>query len=104
MRDRPGNALPVLTRAEEMFTHLQGENAPSTATARAHRACALFKMGRQAQSLPLFMDAIKVLEKNRPEDGTYTLALANAAQLLAERGELELANEYVHRAQRLMPR
>jgi hypothetical protein len=50
------------------------------------------------------MDAIKVLEKNRPEDGTYTLALANAAQLLAERGELELANEYVHRAQRLMPR
>ena len=32
MRDRPANALPVLARAEEMFRHLQGENAPSTAT------------------------------------------------------------------------
>ena len=102
MRDRPGNALPVLARAEEMFTQLQGEGAASTATARAHHACALFKMGRRSQALPLFINAINVLEKSRPDDATYTLALAHAAQLLAEQGPTELANNYLNRAQRLV--
>lgn len=102
IRDRPGDALPVLARAEALFTQLQGESAPSTATARAHHACALVKMGRHSQALPLFITAIKVLEKSRSDDATYTLALANAAQLLAERGDTDRANEYVRRAQQLM--
>ena len=102
MRDRPDSALPVLERAEEMFARLEGESAPSTATARAHHACALFKMGRRAESLPVFLDAIKVLEKSRPDDATYTLALANAAQLLMDGGEMELANEYLERAKQMM--
>ena len=62
------------------------------------------KLGRRAQSLPLFEQAIPVLEKKRRDDGTYILALANAAQLLAERGDERRAAEYLRRAQTLMGR
>ena len=98
MRDRPGNALPLLSKAERMFLDLTGSDGPGTATARVHHGCALMKLGRRAQSLPLFEQAIPVLEKNRKDDGTYMLALANAAGLLAERGDEQRATEYLSRA------
>lgn len=60
------------------------------------------KIGRRAQALPLLEQSIRVMETSRGDDGTYVLALANAAQLLAERGQEQLAAEYVGRPQRLM--
>lgn len=102
MRDRAGNALPLLSRAEKMFVDLAGHDAPATAMARANHGIALMKIGRRAQALPLLEQAIRVMEKSPPDDSIYILTLAHAAQLLAERGEERTAAEYVSRAQRLM--
>jgi hypothetical protein len=60
------------------------------------------KVGRRAQALPLLEQAIRVMETSPGDDGIYVLALANAAQLLAERGEEQRATAYLGRAQHLM--
>jgi len=104
MRDRAGNAVPMLARAESMFVQSIGDDAPPTVLARTHHAISLFKMGRHGQALPLLLRALQQIEKTPVDDGTHTLALATAAQLLVRQGNEQLAAEYLARAQKLLSR
>jgi hypothetical protein len=94
----------MLSRAERMLTASVGEDAAQTVAARTHLACALLKIGRHAQALPLFLRVIKVFETHPPDDGTYVLALTGASQIFAGQGQGALASEYLGRAQRLFGR
>lgn len=98
------NAVPALARAESMFVQLSGDDSPQAVLARTHHAVALVKVGRNGQALPLLLRVINVMEKTPVDDATYTLALANAAQLVARKGDAELATKYLDRSRRLMVR
>ena len=102
LNGRPGNALPLLTRAESMFVRLLGDEAPPAVVARIHRGAALFKLGRRAEALPLLLRAIKVMESTPVDPAAYMLALATAAQILARQGDGERAAVYAERAKQLM--
>ena len=104
MRDRAGNALPLLSRSERMFIEVCGENGTETIVARVHHARAVLKMGRYGQAGPMFISVIKAYERQRFDDRTYLLALASAGQCLAQQGDAAGAAEYIVRSQRLMER
>ena len=103
LHDQAAKAGPLLARAEALFQVLVGEDAEPTALARAHHGIALMKVSQRARALPLLLKAIGRFEKGTDDVATYTLVLANAAQLLAEHDEVR-AREYVERAQSLMQR
>jgi hypothetical protein len=104
MRDRPGNAAPILARAESLFVQLKGDEAPETVMARAHHGIALFKLGDHRGAGPLVLRAVEQFEQARVDEGTQLLALATAAQLLAHRGDEQRATRYLQRSQELMAR
>jgi hypothetical protein len=104
LRDRAGNALPLLSRAERMFVEVSGEGASEAIIARVHHARALLKIGRHGQAGPMFVSAIKTFEKQPVDGQTYLLALASAGQCFAQQGNAAAAAEYLGRAQSLMER
>ena len=103
MRGQAANAVPLLSRAGALFEVLVGEDAEPTALTRAHHGVALMKLSQRLQALPLLLKAIARLEKGTDDLATYTLALANAAQLVAEH-DAARAQKYLERAQSLLQR
>jgi len=101
---RPGNALPILTRAESMIEATSGGNAHQLAVVRTHRAHAVLKLGRRKDALSLFLQAIELFERspNAETDVSYVLALGQVPALLSEQGDTERAMEYLRRVQPLV--